>query len=531
MKIKRLGINGQTIEVKNLTLILGANGTGKTRLLEELFAVSTGRQRKTNFWGDIEIESEVKEEDTKIWEDHLHQRKDNNQKFWFCPYTYGYGEMDGRQLNSNEHNELLNNPTNFFRNRDFLKKELIHYLPVDQRLDVSASAQIKDPSTPPGNKINILWRNREIIKVINFELKRLFNKRLYLAPHKLPNIELRLLDLLDGEDPPAFNYLKQKESYEAYVRWIEEENISDISTEGHGIRAFLHIMFTYSVPTNLVLLIDEPETHLYPSIKRRFGSFIGELAGKKKKQFICVTHDSDFLQGVFDSNCDMSVIKLYKTNRNHSLIHVQYDARKYYMASQKQAQFLQIPLVEAVLLVEGATDRYVYENSLSHLKLLENHEYKVISCGGKDSIVNPQRVAEDLKVPYAVILDADVLKGKKLKHFEKILRLKGEERLFPEIEGFSSKLRGVANFKDRGIDALDSSVKPEFRELLRKLGEIGIFIVPKGEIESWRKLDCSSSDFPEVFVRQFRWRKSLFPELTEFLREVESYLKQKINSR
>jgi len=530
MRIKKVKIQNQEIKLENLTLILGANSTGKTRLLEELFTAITGRERKTNFWGNIESEVVHLNSDSNIWQEHLHQKMENNQKIWFCPYTVSYtnNQSDGRQLNSTEYAELKNNPTAFFSNNSFLKRELIHYLPVDKRLDVPSSTQMRDPSNPPNDIINILWRNQTIVKIISSELRSLFNKKLLLMPHKIPIIELRLIDTQE-EKPPPYELSKTKEAYEAYVKWLEENNISDIGTEGHGVRAFLHIMLTYSVPTNSVLMIDEPETHLYPSIKRKFGNAIGELAKKGKKQFICVTHDSDFLQGVFDSNCNTTVIKLFKKKKEHSLMHVQYNKKRYYKPSQKQSQFLQIPLLDCAILVEGATDRYIYENAISYLKLLENHEYRIISCGGKDSVTNPQRVAEDLKVPYVIILDADVFKGVNISHFERILKLKGGTPLLARIKEFSKKIKTIPNFKDKGIESLDTQLAAEFKELLQELKNIGIFIVSKGEVESWKDLSCSKSDFPELFVKQFKWRKSLFPELIGFLRGIESYLKGQLN--
>ena len=72
MIIKKITINENAILVSNMVLIVGANGTGKTRLLDEIHSAFAGRNRNTNHW-NLNLEHESTEKDQKIWYSNLHQ--------------------------------------------------------------------------------------------------------------------------------------------------------------------------------------------------------------------------------------------------------------------------------------------------------------------------------------------------------------------------------------------------------------------------------------------------------------------------
>jgi predicted ATP-dependent endonuclease of OLD family len=327
---------------------------------------------------------------------------------------------------------------------------------------------------------------------------------------------------------PAFDINNINQSFLEYTKWKEKNNVGEIWIEGHGVQAFLHIMLTYCIPLNHILLIDEPEIHLYPSVKRKFGNALGTISQNNEKQFFCVTHDSDFLQGIFDSKCEATIIKIKKNGRQRELIHKQFDNKTQYLAGQTQTPFLQIPFLDAAIIVEGATDRLVYEYVFFDNKFLNDVEYKFISAGGKDSISNPIRIASDLKVPYVVILDIENLKEKENSHLIKLSRVQNEAGFSDEIAEIGLKLKGIENLVTRGVDAIiDLDIKLRVNKLIDSLKVFGIFIVHKGTLESWGQITCEKkSTFPERFIDEYTHRRGKFDEMVGFLKEIESYIRK-----
>lgn len=525
MRIKKLKINTTEIPLSNMVLIVGANGTGKTRLLDEIYSAFASINRQSTFW-DFTFEPEITEEDKKTWYQNLHQFVEKGTLKWYSPFT----KPDGLKLTESEYEKFDEE-----KNLDFLKNELSHYLPVGQRLTIPNNAQMTPQTQTATDPLNILYRSPKMLKHIQKNLTSLFGKKLYLTTHNVPQIELRLADSSDTK-LAAWIPNKPQESVQKYQKWLEKNNIGDIKIEGHGIQAFLHIMLSYALPTNSILMIDEPEIYLYPSIKRKFGQLLGKLAQKNKKQFICVTHDSDFLQGVFDAKCNLDIIRLSKKAKEHSLISTTYESTASLWAKHNQTSFLQLAFLDCGIIVEGATDRLVYEYIFSDQKFLDNVEYKFIAAGGADSIKNPEKIAQDLKVPYVVIMDFDTLRAEKKKNqpdqakIEKLLKLSQQASLLMEIKDLGPKLKGINDLKTKGLAAItDDDLRTKAKKLIENLEKIGIFIIPYGHLESWKEITCRPGEFPEKLIRAYRRNKKEFTNLTAFLKRISTYLHNNLN--
>lgn len=534
MKIKNLILNNIDIPLTNMVIIVGSNSSGKTRLLEEINSSLTGRDNteKTNFWS-VKWSEDIKLEDLEEWYSNLIQFSDNDAYKWYSPFT--------RWDHQNKHDGLiLENETYLKYTQDdkngllsefggqTLAKEYINYLPVYTRLNINVSDLMTPANAKPNSLINILNRNPVILPKINKELDSLFKKRLELSRHRLPNLELKMVDS-EVEMAPKFDLDNIDVSNQAYNEWLVNNNVlSHVSLEGHGIQAFLHILLAYFIPLNHVLLIDEPEIHLYPSVKRKFGNSIGNLSKEDGKQFFCVTHDSDFLQGIFDSKCEATILRIKKVGKSRELYFKSIGNEGTYYASQTQTPFLQIPFLDAVVIVEGATDRLVYERVFFENSFLSDIEYKFISAGGKDGITNPDRIANDLNVPRAIIFDIENLKQKENHGLLNLECIKVKPVLGQEIEQVGMLLIGIPNLLKQGVNAIkDPNLLERVRKLINSLKKFGIFIVYKGTLESWsaNEIKGTKNQTVEVFIEEYLKDKEGFSEMVAFLKEIEDYLK------
>ena len=221
--------------------------------------------------------------------------------------------------------------------------------------------------------------------------------------------------------------------------------------------------------------------------------------------------------------------ELSKINKTHSVIHTPYKTDSSLWAKHNQTSFLQLAFLDCGILVEGATDRLAYEHIFSDQKFLNNVEYKFISSGGKDSISNPEKIAQDLKVPYAVILDIDVLKEGEYKNIEKMLKLSGQNTILEKIKTIGAKLKGIQDFKKKGLESIsDGTTKTEVEAIINDLAGLGVFVVPCGCLESWHEIKCLKPEFPEKFIKSYRKKKSDFKNVIDFLKQIETYLQSKI---
>jgi AAA15 family ATPase/GTPase len=534
MRINNLTIdNHQKITLNNLIIIVGSNGTGKTRLIEELHFELTQRSHGNikKYW-NLQFEYSLEEADIKEWLSSLMLHLESTHKTWLSPYTIWQNQIDGLSIPDSQYQVYLNSKESLlprFNNPNFIK-EYVNYLQVGARLSVNASAEIKGGGQKVGDVLNLLFRNGNMLSEISESLKLLFKKKIVLALHAFPILELKIVDDTVPE-PKDFDIKNTALSLQEYINWKEVNGVGEVWVEGHGILAFLHIMLSYYIPLNHVLLIDEPEIHLYPSVKRKFGNTLGEMSKKKKKQFFCVTHDSDFLQGVFDSRCPVTIIKIKKANKKREIVFKNYDHSYGYLAGQNQTPFLQIPFLDAALIVEGASDRLVYESVFYDNGFLGDLEYKFISAGGKDSINNPLRVAEDLKVPYAIILDIDALKENENSSLMNILGVRKNSEHEKELRELGPNLKGIENFSLNGIMAIkDNLLKDRVNKFIGSLKKIGIFVVHKGSLESWKDIKVESKNkFPEAFVAEYKKNKKGFSQLVAFLQEVDAYIRGQVS--
>lgn len=531
MRINSTSINDNDIKLANMVVIVGSNGTGKTRLIEELNYAFTKRinGNVTQFW-KIGFVEQLTASDIRKWLANLVFHVEASNSIWTSPFTRWHNQPDGLSIPDNQYQQYVNMTdeelvTNF-NSKEFIK-ELTNYLQVNERLGTQSSAAITPPTQKIADILNLLFRNKKLFDEINGELGKLFKKSIVLSPHNFPNLELKIIDQ-DTEKPTNFDINNLNQSFHDYIKWKESNHVGEIYVEGHGIQAFLQIMLTYCIPVNDVLLIDEPEIHLYPSVKRKFGNALGEISKKNQKQFFCVTHDSDFLQGVFDSKCEATIIKIKKNGKKREIIHKHFDKDAQYLAGQNQTPFLQIPFLDAAIIVEGSTDRLVYEHVFFENKFLNDIEYKFISSGGKDSISNPARIANDLKVPYAIILDIENLKDKDNAHLLKLTRVQEVSGLQEEITELGPKLKGISNFLTSGLDAItDTGLRGRTEKLINFLKGIGIFIVHRGTLESWGQVSSEKKNmFPERFIEEYSKNKEAFKEMTEFLKGIETYIKK-----
>lgn len=560
MKINQISPNKSdpiTIE-SNIIVIVGHNGAGKTRFLTDLYNKITNKNTKT-MW-DLDIKIDIEDSDLNDLYSSLKISNDGNYypsekmnangeteqsaTYRLTPNEY---EIIGKYINK-EHTDETINESSIDKFKKLCKECSTHFLPVDYRTIIKSESQIKQAGTRTHELPDVLEQMPEMMEMINREIAALFNRQLHLSYHALPTLKL-LTTNTNSPTIPDFD-LKIRHNNEDFESWKISSNAINLNDEGHGIKAFFKILFTYYLSTNKILLIDEPELHLHPSVKSKLGMNLGDLAKQNTKQIVCTTHDSSVLQGILDSGCSVNLIRLHKSHQHHDAVSYFYDKSKntqstLFMSGQLEQHYLQLLFLECAVLVEGSSDRSVYEFILRDRTLLTQMEYRVISCGGHNNIKNILRLSQTFKIPIAMILDFDVL-----------IPEKSDQKLPPILQSIINEHSSAK--KDAGLEKILKSTaialrdklsiessKEDYREkrqkmsfdqndadinnLLSKLEEYMIFIVPVGGLEAWGKFDKGSNKkyIPEKIIESYNDDKTKFTEMVSFLKKISDSLTPK----
>lgn len=271
-----------------------------------------------------------------------------------------------------------------------------------------------------------------------------------------------------------------------------------------GVQVFTGLVAALSVLPHLLLLIDEPEAFLHPTLARRLGGNLARIARQREANLVAATHSAEFLMGCVAEVPETTVIRLaYRrtvaTARILAGVQVAELTRNPLLRS---AEALRALFAEAAVVCESDSDRAFYDEI--NRRLMEEPD----RMGTPDTIfLNAQNwqttpvIAKPLRqagVPAAVVVDLDaVIHGEHWPAFWGMAGLDAEakDRLGTIRATAAMRLRALGRGGERpdgpwrakteGLTALDPVGRAEVDKCLAALAEIGIFVVSVGELERW----------------------------------------------
>ena len=87
--------------------------------------------------------------------------------------------------------------------------------------------------------------------------------------------------------------------FEVLVKPVSSNNFSALSDVGSGISAFMPIIVAdLQLSDNSTLYLQEPETHLHPSVQSKFGEYIVNQINNSEKNYVIETHSEYFLNRI-----------------------------------------------------------------------------------------------------------------------------------------------------------------------------------------------------------------------------------------
>lgn len=211
---------------------------------------------------------------------------------------------------------------------------------------------------------------------------------------------------------------------------------TDVLAKGHGLQRC--IVFTLlqtlilnarnqlipcaapAVPSErpIILLVEEPELYLHPQLGKLFFDAMREFS--KTDQVIYSTHSPLFVDA-YDSQqvaivSKPTVAEGTKVKTCDTTAFAGLTERKVFQVFARLNPTLnELFFARNVLLVEGPEDLIAVTSVLQKIGMInqrvEEIEWSVIPCGGKQSIPFFQRVLNAFGIPYSILHDADIEDG------------------------------------------------------------------------------------------------------------------------
>ncbi|MCG3756328.1 ATP-dependent endonuclease [Amycolatopsis sp. Poz14] len=543
-----------------ITVIVGPNNSGKSVLLGEISSLAqNGSIHSAKWLSHATIDRNGTTEDLTDWFNRVAKVVPSWQREQFGADFGIWDSSSGQQFYSLETAQNI-----WFSSMPLgsIAHHFVAHLDARSRSGISLGGAARDPLTSAVQPIHKLWDSRELEAHFSMMVRRAFGFDICINRYAQSlNLLVGKTTIPDEPLPPSNALMEQ------YAR------MPAVDEQGDGVRSFVGLLLATVVAGTSVTLIDEPEAFLHPPQARLIGKYLSEET-PPGSQILIATHSADVLDGILDS----------KHRRPVKIIRVSTDPvtnsrRRTTLPADRVEKLWSDPLLrysrlmnglfhKGVIVCEADGDCRFYAAVLDVI-LNKEHEHDLFftHVNGKARL---HRAVEEMRssgVRVAAIADIDILNdastmktiinaaegqwsdfesdirslinenrgrstvmtvgGLRQSTSEILRRGDGSQISDLEAKKLISNLKpksGWAEAKRSGLAAFEGSSALTIRRVLEKLREIGIFVVPVGELERW---------FPQVIgnhgpgyvtaVLESAAHETPSPELRGFVNQLLAY--------
>ncbi len=213
-----------------------------------------------------------------------------------------------------------------------------------------------------------------------------------------------------------------------------DEKSRSIERMGEGFRRLFIILFYVFHPQYKIILIDEPESHLHPSIIKKFIHILETKSSKK--QIFLTTHHPSFVQAKYLPN-------IWRVTRNEEKSTALYGFHKKDVDLNRFVQEINddnsgMLFADKVLLVEGISDAIFMREMIARFYEKEK-DIKVVYTSGKGAVDLYANLCEIFNIPYAIMLDSDAINSSSLQRVKKFPKFKRKSTFREKIDQLKEK--------------------------------------------------------------------------------------------
>jgi predicted ATPase len=517
-------VSGPSVDIAPVTVFVGPNNSGKSRVLAELEEWSNGTRNNSGLITEsvtfqVLTRAQVVADLVKLGAFSETNAED------FIRSNYFIDVRKGHQHTQGVFKDLLNaaSGTSLLEQMGYspVRKLLTSRLDGQNRLSLLSDQRLGNLQlSTADNFLAQLFRDnllRERVRQIVFEA---LGKYFVIDPTDTGTLKVKLSDKAPRSE------MEEKSLMEETVSFFREA--TSIQATSDGIRAFVGIIATLIAGDPSVTLIDEPEAFLHPALAMKLGKEVSRLVKDPKRLFVS-THSASFLMGCIQSGSPVNIIRLtYKDDVASTRI----------LEQTRLLHLMRNPLLrstgvldglfyEAVIVTEADRDRAFYQEINERLRTFNDSRGLAnclfINAQGKQTVWDIVKPLRELGIPAVGIVDLDMVKDGG-NEFTKIMNSTSvpavQHRSMGEMRGELRReldLTVPANVTSEasrkhwwkahgGIELLDSTTKQGANSYFDSLEGYGIFVVRNGEVEHWlRHLEIPAAHKAEwlhdIFVR------------------------------
>jgi len=525
--------NGDEISLKALTVIVGPNNSGKSRILKDILELATKQDPNVVLLRELDFSMPDSFEDlVTAYNIKLHMDKSGNCSLrpllptlagtWSTSMgnSTGWEEMWKNNLKNKAAPKLKQSFGSTFGNH------FLTFLNTEDRLRlITAYSSSGNIEMETASLLQAFYKSESKAEnILRPIIKGSFGMDIRLDYSHLSNLYLRVGDNL--EDIPL-------DPRDALPIFEAHEKIDE---QGDGIKSFVATVLAMIAINRPILMIDEPEAFLYPPQATRLGELIAEYA-IEDRQTLVVTHSSDLLRGILSKRQDIDIIRIERSGNTNSTHHLDPNELRTIANDPLlgSSRILEGLFYKGVVIVEADSDSIFYHRISRNLEL--NDDIHFTHAHSKQAIPKVAESYANLGIKFSVIVDFDILRvrgefkdlltkmgvgsatiGKLLEMQKEIVEeiesvdklgllrelTNGLEKLKADISATENRdpdntllraqreLKRIreksstwCNYKAEGYQSLTREGQKTFLEIDSICRENGIFIVAVGELESW----------------------------------------------
>ena len=502
------------IDISAVTIIVGPNNSGKSQLLKEIEDHCHGRHlvaRKV--LSEINIDhptdfDECKEMLSIFSGNPPHGGPALDDKLYLNkPNIANFDENTNAEIHIPDFKAVLKN-----YKWDVIARFFIRYFVL--RLDGKTRFNLiedKKSGDLEGAPKNHLWSlfvdDKKRMEVRKFT-ERAFGKYFVIDPTGMEFFRARLADR-----PPMDSM--EEQALDARARRFHQ-SATPITEMGDGIRTSVGLVSAVLSLRQSILLIDEPEAFLHPSLSREVGETIAEASRQQGASLLAATHSADFVIGCIQAAPNTRIVRVDYNGKNGMARSIDPDGVRSLMEDPllRSTNALRALFTRAVVVCEADTDRAFYEEINRRLYLKDEGIQDCLFLNAQNWQTIP-RVAIPLKrlgVPVASIFDLDVLRSSEFTRIWELIDDKCvAEKLQKDRNYILSDLNKVDKnyWKKNGVLSVEGQLRDDLEILIEGFASEGIFFVPVGELEGW----LTSLNIPSGGQAKSSWLPRIFQSM------------------
>jgi predicted ATPase len=491
------------LQPKTVTIFIGPNNGGKSAALRDILSYTQGGfvNGATVIHKGAMSATSMDFIDRKIGT-HFFPMPGDSDTYYFTGNGFS-SSFNYNQLKKNVEDESTDDKYHSMSN---IAKFSALYVAGEDRFRLTQHAAAGDLKSHANTTLARIFRDDTLQTSISRIVHDAFNRHLLIDHTDIGKLKYVL------SDDNVADELKRAFAVEAgdfFKKCTPIENASD------GTRAFVGIVAEIFAGWHDIILLDEPEAFLHPSLAYLLGREISLNAGSQRQVF-AATHSPHFLMGCISAGVPLEIVRLtYKYG--------QATARS--LPVETLSSVMRDPLMKSigamsalfydnVFVTESDGDRAFYqeiEGRLSRTNGSAMRHTLFLNAHNKTSAAKITSVLRDVGIPTAFALDIDWIKEDG-KVAQKYLEAAG----VPEglRSGLLETRRTVRRYLEKhgdfkkagGVNLLKTTEAVSANAFFETMEEYGLFTVRAGELESW---------LPELEVasRKDQWLEAIFERM------------------